>query len=81
MFSGCTFPKILEQYKLVLCPDKSEAMSTCTSTLLVVVFNGLADGVMDDKPDIGLVDTHSKRYCGYHHLENNTITYSNVMFQ
>lgn len=65
--------KTLEQYKLVLCPDRSEAVSTCTSTLLVVVLDGLADGVMDDKPDIGLVDAHSKRYCGYHNLEDNTI--------
>ena len=48
-------------------------MSTCTATLLVVVLDGLADGVVDDKPDIRLVNAHAKRHSGYYHLEDNTI--------
>lgn len=52
-------------------PDESETTSTCSSTLLVVVLDGLADGVVDDKPDVRLVDTHAKRHRGYYHLHQH----------
>lgn len=44
---------------------------TCPSTLLVIVLNGLADGVMDDEAYVGLIYTHTKGHCGDHHLENS----------
>lgn len=59
---------LLQRYELVFCPDRSEIVSTCTSTLLIVVLDGLADGVVDDKPYVRLVNAHAKRHRGYHHL-------------
>lgn len=43
-------------------------MSTCTSALLVVVLHGLADGVVDDEPHVGLVNAHAERHRGHDHL-------------
>lgn len=42
--------------------------STCTSALLVVVLHGLADGVVDDEPHVGLVNAHAERHRGHDHL-------------
>lgn len=47
-------------------------MCTCTPTLLVVVLNGLAHGVVDNKPDIWFVNAHAKRHRGNHNLNANT---------
>lgn len=44
-------------------------LSTCSSALLIVVLYGLADGVMDDKSDVSLVDPHPERHSSYHHLD------------
>lgn len=44
-------------------------MCTCTSALLVVVLHGLADGVVDDEPHVGLVDAHAERHRGHDHLQ------------
>lgn len=49
--------------------DAGILVHTCSPALLVVVLYGLADGVMDDESDVGLVDTHSKRHCSDDHLE------------
>lgn len=49
-------------------------MSTCTSALLVVVLHGLADGVVDDKPHVGLVDAHAECHRGHDHLGDTSET-------
>lgn len=58
--------------KLELCLCGREKLFTCASALLIVVLNGLADGVVDNKPHIRLVDAHSKCNCGYDDLQKHS---------
>ncbi len=51
-----------------------ESLPTCTSTLLIVVFDRFADGVMDNKSHICLVNAHPKSHSGNNHLHKHYIT-------
>ncbi len=51
-----------------------ELLPTCTSTLLIVIFNRFADGVMDNKSHICLVNAHPKSHSGNNHLHKQTQT-------
>ena len=44
------------------------SISPSSPTLLVVVFHGLADSVMDDKPHVWFINAHTKGHSCYHHL-------------
>lgn len=46
---------------------------TCSATLLVIVLDGLADGVVDDEPDVGFVDAHAERHRGHDNLQSSTV--------
>lgn len=41
---------------------------TCPAALLVVVLHGLADGMVNDEPDVSLIYAHPKRHGRHHHL-------------
>ena len=46
----------------------SVSIPASSPTLLVIVLYGLADGVVDHKPHVRLVNAHTKRYSSYNHL-------------
>ena len=52
-----------------------------SSTLLVVVFHGLADGVVDDKPYVLLVNSHAKCHSSYNHLRTEHLQDGNSDMQ
>src|SRR5574344_1114553 len=56
------------QLKNILKTVESNALSlpdvtACTPRLLIITFQRLRHIIMDNKTDIGLINTHSKRYC------------------
>lgn len=50
------------------------AIPASSTTLLIVVLHGLADGVMDDKSDVWLVYSHAKRHRCHNNLYKNNFT-------
>lgn len=50
---------------------RHESFPTCTSTLLIVIFDRFADGVMDNKSHICLVNAHPKSHSGNNHLHKH----------
>ena len=50
----------------------SASIPASPPTLLVVVLNGLADGVVNHKPHIRLVNAHSKCHGSYNYLSKST---------
>lgn len=53
----------IEQYTVRL-----SVIPPCPSTFLIKVLHGFAEGVMYNKADIRLINSHSKGYCSYHNL-------------
>lgn len=52
---------------------KGTSYNTCTSTLLVVVFHGLAHGVMNYKPHIRFINSHAKSNSCHYNLGKRKI--------